>query len=281
MEVNINGYNVEGSDWQYRGGGVAIYVKSGLKYERMDDPLDPNIEVICIEFKLRRKLPCLLICAYRAPNQNIELLIDYLDDVIYEAQRTGKQIIIIGDLNCDFPNDSLPRTRALKEFLDIYKLTEIVCEPTRWTKTSQSLLDLIITSSPQLFSSVRVFHSVISDRFPIYGSMKTSDHKGKSKHHIITTRRIDVNRNHEELFNSLRKVLWNVMNVFDDPYDKLRPRSHDTGTKLNRYQNITVRTCSHDTDIISCRFAVSFTRCRYDYKILNYCWPCCSQSLAC
>ena len=27
---------------------------------------------------------------------------------------------------------------------------------------------------------------------------------------------------------------------------KFGPRSHDTGTKLHRYQNITLRTCSHD-----------------------------------
>ena len=64
MEVNINDIRVERRDRQHHGGGVAIYVRSGLKYERMVDPLDPNIEVICIEFKLHRKLPCLLICAY-------------------------------------------------------------------------------------------------------------------------------------------------------------------------------------------------------------------------
>ena len=49
----------------------------------------------------------------------------------------------------------------------------------------------------------------------------------------------------------------------------IRPRSHDTCTKLHRYQNITVQTCSHDPGIISCRFGVPFTRCRFDYKILN------------
>ena len=172
---------------------MAIYVKSRLKYERKNESLDPDIEAIFTEFKLCRKSPCLSVCTYRVPNQNIELLIDYLDDVICEAQRIGKQIIIIRDLNCDFLNDSLPQTWALKEFLDIYKLTLLVCEPPRSTIASQPLLDLIITSSPQLFSSVGVFQSEISDDFPIYGSMKTIDHKGKSKHHIITTRRIDVN----------------------------------------------------------------------------------------
>jgi hypothetical protein len=101
-------------------------------------------------------LPCgLLICAYRAPKQPVEPFIDYLDDVTREALRLDKQIIIIGDLNCDYLDESAPQTTALKEFLNVYKLTQLIREPTRST-ASESLIDLLVITSPQLFWSTGV-----------------------------------------------------------------------------------------------------------------------------
>ena len=80
-EVDINGYCIERHDRNSRGGGVAIYIKDGLKYERKLELEEPQFETLCIEFKISKNLPCLLICAYRAPKQPVEPLIDYLDDV--------------------------------------------------------------------------------------------------------------------------------------------------------------------------------------------------------
>ena len=128
MEVDINGYSIERHDRSSCGGGVAIYIKNGLKYERKIQLEESDVEAIFIEFKLCKNFPCLLICAYRAPNQHIEPFIDYLDDVAREALRMGKQIIILRDLNCDCLNDSTPQTKALKEFLDVYKLTQLIRE---------------------------------------------------------------------------------------------------------------------------------------------------------
>ena len=69
MEVDTNGYSIERHDRNSRGGGVAIYIKNGLKYERKIQLEESDFEAICIEFKSRKNFPCLLICAYRAPNQ--------------------------------------------------------------------------------------------------------------------------------------------------------------------------------------------------------------------
>ena len=113
-EVNINEYCIERNDRNSRGGGVALYVKNGMKYERKLQLEDPDNETICIEVKLRRNLPCLTICVYRAPDKPIAPFIDYLEDVTREVLRSGKQIVIVGDLNCDYLNNSSPQTKALK-----------------------------------------------------------------------------------------------------------------------------------------------------------------------
>ena len=90
-----------------------------LKYERKLELEEPHFETRCIEFKISMNLSCLLICAYRAPRQHVESLIDYLDDVTRGALRANKQIIIIGDLNCDCLDESAAQTIALKEFINL------------------------------------------------------------------------------------------------------------------------------------------------------------------
>ena len=196
-EVNVNEYCIERNDRNSRGGGVALYIKNGMKYERKLQLEDPDNETICIEVKLRRnlQLPCLIICAYRAPDKPIAPFIDYLDDVTREVLRSGKQIVIVGDLNCDYLNNSSPQTKALKEFLDVYKLTQLIHEPTRSTFTSQSLIDLLITSAQELFSSAGIIQSGFSDHSPIFGSLNLTKISQRN-HRIITSRKIDLCENH-------------------------------------------------------------------------------------
>jgi hypothetical protein len=207
----------------------------------------------------------------------VEPFIDYLDDVTREALRSDKQIIIVGDLNCDCLDESAAQTIALttnftdmciphfflaserrstvnvrrrpgykiwrlfkfssillsfktrywlfiliyinfgkfklekapnfvtrpasnvdrrpsfgsekkmrnahisemrsKEFLNVYKLTQLIREPTRSTASSESLTDLLITSSPQLFWSTGVLQSGFSDHSPIFGSLISARQK--------------------------------------------------------------------------------------------------------
>jgi hypothetical protein len=145
--------------------------------------------------------------------QPVDPFIDYLDDVTREALRLGKQIIIIGDKNCDCLDESAPQTTALKEFLNVYKLTQLVREPTRST-ASESLIDLLVITSPQLFWSTGVLQSGFSDHFPIFGSLISARQKD-SKHRVISTRKVDLNANHEGFRNAISNI-WDTMNIFDD-----------------------------------------------------------------
>lgn len=147
LEVNIDGYKIERHDRETRGrgGGVAVYISGGTRYVRRHDLESSDIEAICIELKLNKKQSYLVVCVYRAPNFSIKTLVDYLDDLTRESLRTGKQVIILGDLNCDFLNNSLSQTKTLKEFLVANQLIQLISEPTRSTITSNTLIDLLIT----------------------------------------------------------------------------------------------------------------------------------------
>ena len=95
-------------------------------------------------------------------------------------------------------NNSLSQTRALKDFIEVNQLEQLITEPTRTTETSSTLLDLLITSTPNPFISAKVIKAGISDHFPICGVLFTkSDQVKKPKHRIIETRKVDLEANHE------------------------------------------------------------------------------------
>ena len=78
----------------------------------------------------------------------------------------------------------------------------------------------MITSSPQLFSSTAVLQSGFSDHLPIFGSLITVREKD-DKHRVISTRKVDLNANHEDFRNALSSMTWDMMNIFNNPNDKL------------------------------------------------------------
>ena len=59
------------------------------------------------------------------------------------------EVIILGDLNCDYLNDSLGKTKRLLEFLAANEIEQIIKEPTRVTCYSLRL--------PQVCSDLQEF----------------------------------------------------------------------------------------------------------------------------
>ena len=154
FEVDIAGYTVHRLDRQNkrRGGGVAFYLSNGLKCTRRKD-----FEAIWIETRIQN-IKYLFGCVYRAPDESLEIF-DYMDDMLRYATQNNYEIMrimILGDLNCDCLNASLKQTERLFEFLMVNGLEQLIKKPTRVTNNSQSLIDVLITSTPCLFKGVGV-----------------------------------------------------------------------------------------------------------------------------
>ena len=64
------------------------------------------------------------------------------------------------------------------------QLRQLINEPTRSTRTSNALTDLIITSTPGLFTSTGVIKSTISDQFPIYGVLCSTNNENRNEQNI-------------------------------------------------------------------------------------------------
>ena len=78
-----------------------------------------TLEAICIEIKKPRIKPFLVSSWYRAPDLNVEIF-DYFEIFLRKAEQENKDIIITGDLNCNFFSDEeITQTKKLKNVVHI------------------------------------------------------------------------------------------------------------------------------------------------------------------
>ena len=135
------------------GGGVAIYIKSGIALHKQMNLIDGDIEALCVEMIVRGH-KFLLAGFYRPPNsgreywESIESTFDNLSNSV------TNDLIILGDFNCDM--QQLNTSNKMHELALSYNLTQLIDEPTHYTEHSSSLIDLILVNKPEnvLYSGV-------------------------------------------------------------------------------------------------------------------------------
>ena len=171
-EVDIPGYKIYRKDRDADGGGVAVYVRNDLSVIRREDLEDPNLEGLWLEITLPKSRGFLLGLYYRPPDSS-----DYLDgdfmarftDVAELASSEGKEILLVGDFNCDFSAKRLTSgCKQLKSLFRTLSFTQLIDSPTRITKDTSTLLDLIATNCPQNVSKSGVISSGFSDHEMIF-----------------------------------------------------------------------------------------------------------------
>ena len=97
----------------------------------------------------------------------------------------NKEVYMLGDLNCNLLDSNLSNVKMLQEIMQLYQLTQIIDDPTRVTKSTKSLLDVCITSSPDKIIQSGVVHLGISDHSLIYATRKlNSVIKGNSQNSV-------------------------------------------------------------------------------------------------
>ncbi|VEN38354.1 unnamed protein product [Callosobruchus maculatus] len=81
---------------------------------------------------------------YRPPSKNVSEFLINLEDNLIESFLNSNDIICGGDINIDFMDCQNKHVQAFCDCLEMFNLTQIVDSPTRITKTSSSLIDVIV-----------------------------------------------------------------------------------------------------------------------------------------
>ncbi|CAC5409885.1 unnamed protein product [Mytilus coruscus] len=149
-EANIPGYTILRKDRNRCGGGVCMYIKENLAFTPMNlDEINKNDKFLCIELLLPKSKPIFVGTCYRPP-QNCNF-VEKFENFLSQL-REDCEIILLGDLNICFKDQSGSLYKSLNELLKLFNLSQIIKEPTRITEFTASVIDHILCNNTEKIS---------------------------------------------------------------------------------------------------------------------------------
>lgn len=126
-----------------RGGGVGFYTKRSISTRVLKHPITDSVEQMWLGITIHSK-KIAIGTAYRPPWLSVQIFIDALSDTI-SSLSWYDHVILLGDFNINYFNSLDNSFLLLKDFLSSFGLCQHVAEPTHFTSSSETLLDIICT----------------------------------------------------------------------------------------------------------------------------------------
>ena len=194
-------------------------MRSSINYKIRDDLVPSELEAVCVEIIKPHSKPVVVTTVYRPPSALSEFF-DHFEKLIKDIDNENKEMYILGDLNCDLlrpDKDYNIPTKKIKSLYDLYQLSQLIDEATRVTMTTTSLIDHMVTNTPEKISDSGVIHTGISDHSLIFAIRKIS--VIKKQENIVEMRNMK-NFNEEKFVAELLKQHWEQVYFFaEDPND--------------------------------------------------------------
>jgi exonuclease III len=134
-------------------GGYGIYVKDGLKTKEISYfsgiSEEKSFEMSLTElpgYKLR------IVCVYRSSDGQFNKFLNKLELVVQKLLIKDKILILCGEWNIDFLHED-GNLKDLTDLLLRYNLVNAVQSPTRITKSTNTLIDIIIINKNLLYGT--------------------------------------------------------------------------------------------------------------------------------
>ena len=187
----IVGYQQERLDRTCNGGGVSLYIRDSVKFKLRDDVPTDNLELICVEIQPPKCKSYLVVSWYRPPSDPVDSF-NKMEKVLSYLDREGKEIILLGDTNCDLtkraPNQPADNNaKHISSLYELFSLKQLIEEPTRVTLTTSSMIDHVATTSARNIIEAGVHKVSMSDHYMIFCVRKFQGAL-KKDHKVITTR---------------------------------------------------------------------------------------------
>ncbi|KAG7301202.1 hypothetical protein JYU34_014077 [Plutella xylostella] len=129
-----------------RGGGCGFYVKTSIKVRFRSYPVAVGVEQMWLTCTFNN-VKLLIGTAYRPPWQDCEQFFDALTDSVTSFNGYD-QMVLLGDFNINLlHNINDGKARQLYDFATTVSLTQLVNEPTHFTDTSETLIDVVLADS--------------------------------------------------------------------------------------------------------------------------------------
>jgi hypothetical protein len=143
-----------------------IFVSNTVKGVRRCDLESEEIEVVWVQVKLKSK-SVLIGNVYRPPGVSdmwFDSLVGMLDNVAQEQL----MVVLMGDFNCNMLRPG-SHTEKLAMVMSEYGMKQMICDPTRVTQTSDTMIDLLFCSNSDEIIQSGCLELGMSDHEMIYG----------------------------------------------------------------------------------------------------------------
>ena len=147
-----------------RGGGLIIYIKASLKFERLETATCKGAEILSIRVIAPESEFCLFL-VYNPPCTS-SLIYEQFETLFEQKILTKRPTIITGDFNIDWSLESTLKEK-FETLMSLNSFEQLVDKPTRCFKDSKTVIDLLFTNSRNLVKSHQVLNCDISDHFSV------------------------------------------------------------------------------------------------------------------
>ncbi|KAM3964798.1 uncharacterized protein ACR2FA_001190 [Aphomia sociella] len=127
-----------------RGGGVAFYVKRDVRIRIIKHP-DANIEQMWLSIRMNGH-NLVIGTAYRPHWIDVDTFLDALTLSVTHFS-SYDHVVLLGDFNINMLDVSNNSTLKFKQFLQYLDLQQIITDPTHFSTTTETLIDLVCTDA--------------------------------------------------------------------------------------------------------------------------------------
>ena len=147
---------------------------------------DHNFQQLWLKVQLKTCKSFLFGTVYRPPNTPISFLENLTETLVdLSLLSPGLVVILLGDLNCNLLGNC-PDSQALIDLCSTLNLFQLVEKSIRVTETSQTLIDVILTTNKLFIDTCNVMSSTISDHSLVYLTLKLKAQRTRTSY--VTTR---------------------------------------------------------------------------------------------
>ena len=130
-EVAVSGYILERNNRNREGGGIALYIRDTINYERLYDLEYESLGWIGIKVVKPKAKPFIVSTSYRPPDANADTMRDF-EFRIERIEPLGLEVNILGDVNCNVAACPLEsHTKNLLEICNLHQYHELINVHTR------------------------------------------------------------------------------------------------------------------------------------------------------
>ena len=149
-----------------------MYIDSKFRYETIEEfsLIREDFESLVIKVFFDDNKFKIIINLYRIPNSNIEVFLDWLNNMLVKLKTSNAdEIILCGDLNINLINfnNHSPTNEFLNSLIS-HSFLPLITLPSRITQNSANLLDNIFTNKSSDHYQSGLIYSSLSDHLPVF-----------------------------------------------------------------------------------------------------------------